>query len=64
MKLGFLGTIFVVLMTLKLTGVVAMSWWWVFSPIWLPIFIILVIIIGAILITGSAAAIIAWIKSQ
>jgi len=30
-----------VLAILKLTGSITISWWWVFSPIWLPFAIIL-----------------------
>ena len=29
---------------LKLAGVIAWSWWWVLSPIWLPSAIVLVIV--------------------
>lgn len=29
-----LGLIFI---TLKLTGVIAWSWWWVLSPFWIPV---------------------------
>ena len=29
---------------LKLAGVIAWSWWWVLSPIWLPGAIVLVIV--------------------
>jgi hypothetical protein len=30
-------TITLVFMVLKLTGAIAWSWWWVMSPLWLPI---------------------------
>lgn len=47
--IGFLGALFLVLMTLKLTGYIDWSWWWITAPLWgglaLLIFI-LVIIIG------------------
>ena len=29
---------------LKLAGVIAWSWWWVLSPIWIPSAIVLVIV--------------------
>lgn len=35
---GLLGVAFIVL---KLTGVIDWSWWWVTSPFWLPVSIIL-----------------------
>jgi hypothetical protein len=45
-----LGTIlFVVFLILKLTNVIAWSWWWVTAPIWIPVgfwlFILLLCII-------------------
>ena len=49
-----LGTIlFLIFLTLKLGGwgvVATWSWWWVFSPIWIPVVIIFIIafIVGLI----------------
>lgn len=40
-------TIFIILFILKLVGVITISWWWVFSPIWLPL--ILYVILGMII---------------
>jgi len=45
---SILTILFVVFLTLKLTGNIDWSWWWVTSPLWLPVAIILTIIIGAI----------------
>lgn len=39
--LGILGLIFI---TLKLTGYITWSWWWVLAPFWMPISIVLSII--------------------
>ena len=38
--LGILGLIFI---TLKLTGHITWSWWWVLAPFWAPFAIVLVI---------------------
>jgi FtsH-binding integral membrane protein len=38
--LGILGLIFV---TLKLTGYITWSWWWVLSPFWIPILAALIL---------------------
>jgi len=50
-----IGTIlFLIFLTLKLGGwgvVATWSWWWIFSPIWIPILI--VIIVAAIIILLS-----------
>lgn len=35
MKIGFPGLLTIVFITLKLTGYIAWSWWWVLSPIWI-----------------------------
>lgn len=34
--IGFAGLLTIVFITLKLTGVIAWSWWWVLSPLWIP----------------------------
>jgi len=36
--------IFVVFLTLKLSGVINWSWWWVISPLWIPFALVLVVI--------------------
>lgn len=33
---GICGSLFLVFLVLKLVGVIAWSWWWVTSPLWLP----------------------------
>jgi len=38
---GFGTLLFLIFLILKLTGVIAWSWWWVTSPLWLPIAIVL-----------------------
>lgn len=39
--------LFVVFLVLKLTGTIAWSWWWISSPMWIPItlaFLVVVIV--------------------
>lgn len=43
-----LQIMFLIFLTLKLTGVIAWSWWWVTAPLWMPLAIVLGI--GAIMI--------------
>ncbi len=31
---GFFGLMFLIFMTLKLTGYITWSWWWVTAPLW------------------------------
>ncbi|MCH7604967.1 hypothetical protein IID24_03195 [Patescibacteria group bacterium] len=35
-NIGLAGILLIIFITLKLVGVIAWSWWWVLSPIWLP----------------------------
>jgi hypothetical protein len=32
--IGFFGLLTIVFITLKLTGYIAWSWWWVLAPLW------------------------------
>lgn len=43
MRVGFLGMLTIVFITLKLTNVIDWSWLWVLAPIWLPFAVIAVI---------------------
>jgi hypothetical protein len=42
--IGFGTVLFLIFMTLKLTGSIDWSWWWVTSPLWIPITLGIVII--------------------
>lgn len=35
--IGFLGALTILFIALKLTHVIDWSWWWVLSPIWIPV---------------------------
>jgi len=52
--------LFLVFLVLKLTGVIAWSWWWVTAPIWIPV-LFFVGIVGIMLLIGLVVAIIAGI---
>lgn len=41
---SILTILFVVFLTLKLTGNIDWSWWWVTSPLWIPLAIAVLII--------------------
>lgn len=49
---GFLSSLTLIFIVLKLTDVIDWSWWWVLSPLWLPI---VIFILGAALILGLVA---------
>lgn len=41
--IGFVGVLTIVFIVLKLTGVIAWSWWWVLSPLWISAAVVLFI---------------------
>lgn len=47
--IGFTGLLTIVFIVLKLTHVIAWSWWWVLSPIWISFIFLLVLFIIAAL---------------
>ena len=53
-EIGFAGLLTIVFITLKLCNVIAWSWWWVLSPIWISaglfIGILLIVAIIAVLV--------------
>ncbi len=51
--LGILGLIFI---TLKLTGVIGWSWWWVLSPFWIPMLVVAGILVFALVLALIASA--------
>ena len=49
MQVGFLGTLGLIFITLKLTGVIDWAWIWVLSPLWIvAILVLLVVLVGFI----------------
>lgn len=42
MKVTFPLLLFAVLLTLKLTGVIAWSWWWITAPLWFGLAVALI----------------------
>lgn len=49
---GFFGLLTILFIGLKLAGHIAWSWWWVFSPLWLPF----VVLVSIMLIVAVFAA--------
>lgn len=40
--IGFTGLLTIVFITLKLLNVISWSWWWVLSPIWITVALVIV----------------------
>jgi len=48
--IGLPGALFLIFLILKLTGNIDWSWWWVTSPLWIPLFLVLVILFAVFMI--------------
>lgn len=48
----FLSLLTVLFVGLKLTGFIDWSWWWVLSPIWIPLCLILLFFAAALAVAG------------
>ena len=47
--IGFTGLLLIVFITLKLTGHIGWSWWWVLAPAW-----------AAVILWGILVAVLVW----
>lgn len=47
--IGFVGLLTIVFITLKLTGYIDWSWWWVLSPIWITVGLVVLFFAAALL---------------
>ncbi len=50
---GFTGLLAILFIGLKLTGYIDWSWWWVLSPLWVSVILIVVIVFGAAVISDK-----------
>ena len=48
--IGFAGPLTIVFITLKLTGVIGWSWWWVLAPLWIGFALGVIFLIGFFLV--------------
>lgn len=49
--IGFVGLLTVAFIVLKLCNVITWSWWWVLSPIWISIGLVLAVLAVAVVVT-------------
>lgn len=59
---GLPGLLTVLFVGLKLTGYISWSWWWVLSPIWIPLAIVLGFFVVFFLIAAIVLGIGALLK--
>lgn len=43
--IGFFGLLAIVFITLKLTGFINWSWWWVLAPLWGPLAFVFILFV-------------------
>lgn len=48
--IGFAGLLTIVFITLKLTGNIDWSWWWVLSPLWIGFAFLIVVFVVALVV--------------
>ena len=58
--ISFGGLLAIVFITLKLTGYIDWSWWWVLSPFWIP----LAIFFGVLLFGSIVTVLVALISGK
>ena len=49
--------LFIVFLVLKLTNVINWSWWWITSPLWIPVSIALVVLLISSVVIGIVSLI-------
>lgn len=53
--LGFFSLLALIFITLKLTGHITWSWWWVLAPLWGPIAVVFAILVVILLVVVIGA---------
>lgn len=48
--IGFSSLLTIAFIVLKLTNVIAWSWWWVLSPLWISAGLVLLILVSVLLV--------------
>jgi len=51
MRLGFTSLLFLILLTLKLCGIITISWFWLLTILCAPLVLIIMIVVGGILLS-------------
>lgn len=50
--IGFTGLLTIVFIVLKLCGIIAWSWWWVLSPLWISAILWAVLVVIILFVEG------------
>lgn len=60
--IGFVGLLQIVFITLKLTGIIEWSWWWVLSPIWMSVLFTFFLVLFMVLVFLALNFVSEWRK--
>ena len=53
MQIGFSGLLFAIFLTLRLTDYIDWAWYWVASPLWIPLLIVMpLMLLGCLISSG------------
>lgn len=44
--IGFIGLLTILFVALKLLDKIDWSWWWVLSPIWISVIVVVLVVVG------------------
>ena len=55
--IGFTGLLFIVFLVLKLTNIIAWSWWWVTAPLWGGLALVIVLSATFLVVSGAKKAV-------
>ncbi len=55
--IGFWSLLSVAFIVLKLCDVIAWSWWWVLSPLWIPWLVLAIIAVVALIVIAICAVV-------
>lgn len=54
MQIGAINALTLIFVTLKLTGVIDWSWWWVLAPTWMSLAAFILILVGCCVVAVFA----------
>lgn len=60
----FFQGLFLVFLVLKLLGHIDWSWWWVTAPLWAPLAVLLVVLVGVLLVWAVFRTLRWWRESK
>ncbi|MFA5387841.1 MAG: hypothetical protein WC322_05685 [Candidatus Paceibacterota bacterium] len=61
--MGFVNALTLLFIGAKLFGAITWSWWWVLSPQWIPV-VIIICVLALISAAGNFVRLIEWVASR